>query len=126
MARGNARQRIFREDRDYQRFMDGLEATVDKFAFELFSFVCMPDHIHLFLWTTRPNLWRGMQYLLSGYANGFNRHHNRGGHLFQGRFKGELIEDESYFWNVSRYVHLNPMRGRRPLVKRLEQWPWSS
>jgi len=67
-----------------------------------------------------------MQYLLSGYANWFNTRHHRSGHLFQGRFKGELVEDEQYFWNVSRYVHLNPVRGKRPLVQRPEQWIWSS
>ena len=126
MARGNARQRVFREDRDYERFLDGIEATVDKFGFEVFGFVCMPNHVHLFFRTPRPNLSRGMQYLLSGYANWFNTRHRRSGHLFQGRFKGELIEDESYFWSVSRYIHLNPLRTKRPLVQRLEQWRWSS
>jgi len=126
MARGNARQSIFRDERDYGRFLEGLEATVDKFRFEVFSMVCLPNHIHLFFRTPEPNLSRGMQYLLSGYANWFNTRHHRSGHLLQGRFKGELIEDESYFWNVSRYVHLNPVRGRRPLAERPEQWRWSS
>jgi REP element-mobilizing transposase RayT len=103
-----------------------LEATIDKFRFELFGFVCMPNHVHLFFRTPEPNLSRGMQYLLSGYANWFSTRHRRPGHLFQGRFKGELIEDERYFWNVSRYLHLNPVRGKRPLVERPEDWPWSS
>ena len=57
-----------------------------------------------------------MQYLLRGCANWYAKRHQRTGHLFQGRFKGELIEDPSYFWNVSRYVHLNSVRGRRPPV----------
>ncbi len=86
----------------------------------------MPNHTHLFFRTPEPNLSKGMQYLLSGYANWFNTRHRRPGHLFQGRFKGELIEDEQYFWNVSRYIHLNPVRGKRPLVERPEEWPWSS
>lgn len=126
MSRGNARQKIFRDDRDYGRFLEGLETIVDKFGFEIFSFVCMPNHVHLFFRTPQPNLSRGMQYLLSGYANWFNARHRRPGHLFQGRFKGELIEDDRYFWNVSRYLHLNPVRGKRPLVERPEQWRWSS
>lgn len=126
MSRGNARQRVFRDDRDYGRFVEGLETTVDRFGFEVFSFVCMPNHIHLFFRTPEPNLSRGMQYLLSGYANWFSTRHHRPGHLFQGRFKGELVEDERYFWTVSRYIHLNPMRGKRPLVGRPEEWPWSS
>ncbi len=126
MARGNARQKIFRDEQDYRRLLEGLEATVDKFGFEVFSFVCMPNHIHLFFRTPEPNLSRGMQYLLSGYANWFNARHRRSGHLFQGRFKGELVEDDRYFWSVSRYIHLNPVRGKRPLVKRPEEWRWSS
>ena len=126
MSRGNARQRIFRDEQDYGRFLEGLEATVDKFGFQVFSFVCMPNQIHLFFRTPEPNLSRGMQYLLSGYANWFTRRHRRAGHLFQGRFKGELVEDERYLWNVSRYLHLNPVRGKRPLVELPEQWPWSS
>jgi len=126
MSRGNGRQKIFRDERDYGRMLVGLESTVDKFGFELFSFVCMPNHIHLFFRTPKPNLSKGMQYLLSGYANWFNTRHRRPGHLFQGRFKGELIEYEQYFWNVSRYIHLNPVRGKRPLVVCPEEWPWSS
>ena len=81
MSRGNARQKIFRDERDYGRFFEGLEATVDKFRFEVFGFVCMPNHIHLFFRTPEPNLSRGMQYLLSGYANWFSTRHRRPGHL---------------------------------------------
>jgi hypothetical protein len=67
-----------------------------------------------------------MQYLLSGYANWYAKRHQRTGHLFQGRFKGELIEDSSYFWTVARYLHLNPTRGKRPLVQHPADWRWSS
>ncbi len=67
-----------------------------------------------------------MQRLLSGYANWFAKRHRRPGHLLQGRFKGELVEDDTYFWIGSRYIHLNPVRGKRPLVSRPEDWPWSS
>ena len=126
MARGNARQVIFGDDTDRHKLLNDLEDTVVRCGWELFSFVFMPNHIHLFFRTPRPNLPRGMQRLLSTYANGYARRHRRPGHLFQGRFKGELIEDESYFWTVSRYIHLNPVRGRRPLVSHPRDWAWSS
>lgn len=126
MARGNGRQRLFHEQPDYQRMFDGLVKTVDRTGWEVLSFVWMPNHIHLFFRTPKANLSKGMQYLLSGYANWYAKRHQRTGHLFQGRFKGELIEDEGYFWNVSRYVHLNPVRGKRPLVQHPRDWPWSS
>jgi putative transposase len=84
------------------------------------------QHVHLLVQTPQANLSRGMQYLLSGYANWYAKRYHRSGHLFQGRFRGELIEDESYFWTVSRYLHLNPVRGKRPLVSHPRDWPWSS
>jgi REP element-mobilizing transposase RayT len=126
MARGNARQRIFLDERDYQRMRDGLAQAVARCGWEVLSFVMMPNHLHLFLRTPRPNLSRGMQFLLSGYANWHSKRHGLPGHLFQGRFKGELVEDGSYFWAVSRYIHLNPLRGKRPLVAHPRDWPWSS
>lgn len=118
ISRGNARQRIFDDDTDCQRFLNGLKTVVLACAWEMLSFALMPNHIHLFFRTLEPNLSCGMQRLLSGYANWFAKRHQQPGHLLQGRFKGELIEDDSYFWTVSRYIHLNPVRGKRPLVAR--------
>lgn len=126
MARGNGKQRLFHADDDYQRMLHGLEKTVQRTGWEVLSFVWMPNHVHLFVRTPLPNLSKGMQYLLSGYANWYSHRHQRPGHLFQGRFKGELIEDDAYFWNVSRYLHLNPTRSKRPLVRHPRDWPWSS
>ena len=126
MARGNGRQRIFHADADYQRMTDGLAKTVARTGWQVFAFVWMPNHIHLFVRTPKPNLSVGMQYLLSGYANWYAKRHQRTGHLFQGRFKAELVEDESYFWTLSRYVHLNPVRVKKPLVDHPSSWAWSS
>jgi putative transposase len=126
MCRGNARQRIFHNEADHQRLVDGLALTVSRFGWELFSFVLMPNHFHLFLRTPQPSLSAGMQYLASGYANWFAKRHRCPGHLLQGRFKSQLVEDESYFWSVSRYIHLNPVRGKTPLVSHPREWRWSS
>jgi REP element-mobilizing transposase RayT len=65
-----------------------------------------------------------MQYWLSGYANWWCRRHGHDGYLFQGRFKRELVEDDTYFWSVSRCIHLNPVRAG--LVDHPAEWPWSS
>jgi putative transposase len=126
MARGNGRQAIFHGEDDYQRLTDGLAMTVGRTSWQVMAYVWMPNHIHLFLKTPQPNLSLGMQYLLSGYANWYAKRRQRTGHLFQGRFKAELVEDESYFWTLSRYVHLNPVRGKRPLTTHPRDWPWSS
>ena len=124
MARGNGRQDIVRDDRDRQHWLHTLERTRAVRGWELFAFVLMSNHFHLFLRTPEPNLSRGMQRLLSGYAIWWARRHRRPGHVFQGRFRAQLIEDESYFWTVSRYLHLNPVRAR--LVEHPQDWPWSS
>ena len=126
MSRGNLRRSVFEDERDYQRLLEGLEQTVSRFGWDLLRFVLMPNHFHLFLRTPEPNLSRGMQYLVSGYANWHAKRHRRPGHLTQGRFKAALVEDESYFWTVSRYVHLNPVRGKRPLAAHPADWRWSS
>jgi alkanesulfonate monooxygenase SsuD/methylene tetrahydromethanopterin reductase-like flavin-dependent oxidoreductase (luciferase family) len=74
--------------------------------------------------TPRPNLGAGMQSFLSGYAIWSARRWRRTGHLFQGRYRTEMIEDDSHYWTVSRYIHLNPVRAG--LVPRPEGWQWSS
>ena len=69
MARGNGRQAIFHAEDDYGRMNDGLAKTVSRTDWRVLAFVWMPNHIHLFVQTPKPNLSKGMQYLLSGYAN---------------------------------------------------------
>lgn len=122
-SRGNRRQDIVSDDLDRNVFFERIGTTVAKYCWEMFAAVLMINHFHLFFRTPQPNLSRGMQFLLGGYAAYFNQRHERVGHLFQGRFRSRLIEDESYFWCVSRYVHLNPVPV---LVPRPELWPWSS
>ena len=124
MARGNARQKIVRDDVDRTRLVGGLEHTVSRCGWELLSYAFLDNHLHLLVKTPRPNLSAGMQGFLSGYALWLSRRRQRMGHLFQGRYRAEMIEDESYYWTVSRYIHLNPVRAG--LVARPEQWPWSS
>jgi putative transposase len=101
-----------------------LEQTVTRCGWELVCYVVMGNHLHLLVKTPRPNLGAGMQSFLSGYAIWAGRRWRRQGHLFQGRYRAEMIEDESYYWTVSRYIHLNPVRAG--LVPRPEQWEWSS
>jgi putative transposase len=124
MARGNARQKIVRDDVDRRRLIDGLEQTVVRHGWELLCYVVMGNHLHLLVKTPRPSLGAGMQSFLSGYAIWAARRWRREGHVFQGRYRAEMIEDESYYWTVSRYVHLNPVRAG--LVGSPEEWEWSS
>src|SRR5271169_1035762 len=124
MSRGNERRAIVRDDADRQRRLDGLQRTVATHGWRLHAFALMTNHEHLFLQTAEPNLSAGMHLLNSSYTGYFNLRHRRVGHLFQGRFKAHLVEEEGYFTEISRYIHLNPVRAR--LVQRPEQWKWSS
>src|SRR5262249_12303023 len=87
-------------------------------------FVLLTNHLHLVLKTPLPNLSRGMQAFLSFYANAWARRHRFAGHVFQGRYRTELVEDETYLWVLTRYVHLNPVRAG--LVAEPAAWPWST
>jgi hypothetical protein len=84
----------------------------------------MTNHFHLLVQTPEANLSRGMQWFNTAYAVWFNRRHDRSGHLYGGRFKAFVIEKESYFLEVLRYVVLNPVRAH--MVERPEDYRWSS
>lgn len=109
-ARGNERKDIFRDDRDREHFLELLEEAVDLFALRLHAYVLMPNHHHLLVEITETNLSRAMHWLGVSYTVWFNRRHGRIGHLFQGRFKSVVVEPEGWALEVSRYIHLNPVR----------------
>lgn len=123
-SRGNERRPIFRDDRDCQTFLGFLADATRRFGWSVTQWVLMINHFHLVIQTPEPNLSRGMQWLNGTYAAWFNHRHSRSGHLFHGRFNAVLIEKESYFAEVLRYVALNPVRAG--LVKRPEDYRWSS
>jgi putative transposase len=124
MARGNGRQRIVHDDEDRQRLLEALRRAAERCGWEVLAFVFLSTHFHLLIRTPRPNLGRGMQQFLSSYALWYGRRRQRVGHVFRGRYRAEPIEDESYYWTVSRYLHLNPVRAG--LVERPADWRWSS
>jgi putative transposase len=123
-SRGNERRNIFRSDRDRKMFLSLLGIVAKRFGWSVTAWVLMSNHVHLVIQTVEPNLSRGMQWLNGTYAGWFNHKYGRCGHLFQGRFKAFLIEKESYFAEVLRYVVLNPVRAK--IVERPEQYKWSS
>ena len=123
-VRGNERHDIVRDDQDRHLFVELLAEAVQRFGWILTSWVLMTNHFHLVVEVTRPTLSRGMHWLNGVYAQAFNRRHHRVGHLLQGRFHGVLIDKDSYFMTVLRYVVLNPVRAN--MVTRPEDYAWSS
>jgi REP element-mobilizing transposase RayT len=105
MARGDARQNVVRDDADRRRLIERLEHTVIRCGWELLCYVIMGNHLHLLLQAPRPDLAAGMQGLLSGYAIRWGRRRGRQGHLFQGRYRAELIEDGSYYGRFAQELN---------------------
>ncbi|HUF17986.1 MAG TPA: transposase [Thermoanaerobaculia bacterium] len=123
-SRGNERKNIFRSDADRRLFLEFLADAVRRYGWLVYSYVLMSNHYHFVVETPVPNLSRGMQWLNGKYAQRFNKRHKRVGHLFQGRFKGFLVEKDLYLNEVLRYVVLNPVRAG--MVSRPEEYRWSS
>ncbi len=124
MSRGNERGISFVTTGIRKKRLDWLRRTVETYGWRLHAFVLMTNHDHLFVETPEPNLSAGMQYLNGSDTSYFNHRHSRAGHLFQGRIKANLIEEDGYFLQVSRYLHLNPVRAN--LVARPEDYRWSN
>src|SRR6266498_2435192 len=119
-TRGNERRAIFRSDRDREHFLEVLAEMTRRFGVRLHAYVLMDNHYHLLLQLTEPNLSRAVQWLNVSYSIWFNRRHRRSGHLFQGRFKSVVLDPIQWGLELSRYVHLNPVRvGRMGLGMRV-------
>ena len=132
-VRGNARQEIFRDDRDRRRFCDRLGHCVETHRVRLYQFCLMPNHVHLMFETPAGDLCAFMHRLLTAYTVYFNRRHGRSGHLTQGRYGASVVRGNRYLLRLSRYIHLNPVfvRGAKRLPSReriamLRKYTWSS
>ncbi len=123
-ARGIAKGEIYADDRDRRLFLHILGRTVARFDWRCLSFCLMPNHFHLLLRTPNANLSRGMARLNGGYAQAYNRRHERIGPLFAGRFSGRLVQRDRHLLEVFRYVALNPVSAR--LCESPSAWLWSA
>jgi REP element-mobilizing transposase RayT len=123
-SRGNARQDIFADDTDRRRFLDLLGREIEQHRWRCHAYCLMDNHYHLLVETPEANLSRGMGRLNMAYAQGFNRCHERVGHLFQGRFHAIVVEKDSHLLELCRYLVLNPVRAGTTATP--EDWSWSS
>lgn len=109
-SRGNERRDIVRDDDDRRCFVKLLAHVVRGRHWLLHAWVLMANHYHLLVETPEVGLSRGMKWLNQKYAERFNERYRRVGHLFQGRFKGILVEREGHLLELLRYIVLNPVR----------------
>ncbi len=126
MARGIERRRLFGSATDCEDFVARLAAVVDGTGLRVLAWALVPNHVHLLVRTGPPPLPTAMRRLLTGYAVGYNRRHRRHGHLCQHRDKSIVVEEEPYRLEVTRYIHLHPLRAQvvRDLAA-LDRYPWS-
>lgn len=132
-CRGNDRRSIYLDDSDRELFLEKLRVSLGIYQVILHAYVLMGNHFHLIVQTPKANLSEFMRHFNISYTQAFNRRHRRVGHLYQGRYKAILVDKDSYLAELSRYVHLNPVRIRPQKGKSvteqwrcLEKYPWSS
>ena len=124
MSRGNARQEIFLSDNDRYLFLELLGELSERFNIEVHAYVLMGNHYHLLLKTIDANLSKAMQWFGTSYTSKFNLGNQVSGHLFQGRFKSIIVQNDAYLLRLSCYIHRNPLRAG--IVERLADYSWSS
>lgn len=123
-SRGNLREAIFFENKDREKFLEILSRTKERYGYLLHVYALMDNHYHLLIETPRANLSQAMQNINTSYTVYVNRKYRRSGHLFQGRFKGIIVDKDEYLVTLSRYIHLNPVRAK--IIQRPEEYCWTS
>ena len=123
--RGNNRQKVFRKRGDFEAFLQALADLKARKPFDLYGYCLLGNHFHLLL---RPHsgtsISRIMQSLLVSHTQRYHKHHHSGGHVWQGRFKSPVIQDDDHLLTVLRYIEANPLRAK--IVDSAEKYPWSS
>jgi REP element-mobilizing transposase RayT len=132
-CRGNDRRVIFSDDHDRTRFIERLRSAIEIFDVRVHAYVLMSNHFHLIVETPKANLSEFMRQFNISYTAYYNRRHGRSGHLYQGRFKAIVVDKDSYLLELSRYVHLNPIRikataprSENDRVREISRYQWSS
>ena len=124
MNRGVEGRDIFLDEKDKAKRSDLLKKTVELYDLRLYAYVLMDNHDHFFFRTPKANISKAMHYFNTTYCGWFNRRHFRKGPLFQDRYRTQLVEEGSHFIEMTRYIHLNPVRAG--IVDRPEDYQWSS
>lgn len=123
-SRGNDRKNVFKSKADRVKFLEYLKSATQKYSALIHAYCLMDNHYHLLLETPSGNLSQIMRHINGAYTTYFNVKRARSGHLFQGRYKAILVDIDEYAKELSRYIHLNPVRAK--MVETPEMHDWSS
>jgi REP element-mobilizing transposase RayT len=124
MIRGINQQNIFSDDEDYEKYLDILAIYRKKIEYDLYAYCLMGNHLHLLIKEGKEALSNSMKRIGTSYVYWYNWQYHRKGHLFQDRFKSEVVEDDTYFLTVLRYIHQNPLKAG--LADDIALYQWSS
>lgn len=123
--RGNGKQEVFHKDKDYEAFIKLLQEAKKRFPVKLYGYCLMPNHFHLIV---RPelgrNLSRLMQWVMTSHVRRYHRHYGGSGHIWQGRYKSFMIQEDVHLLMTIRYTEGNPVRAS--LSRTARDWKWSS
>ncbi len=123
--RGNGGQVVFRKGKDYEAFIDIMEEARGNYSVKVFAYCLMPNHFHMVLRPDRgEHLSKMMQWVMTSHVRRYHRHYGSSGHIWQGRYKSFLIQEDSHLLTVLRYVESNALRAG--LVNSAKDWLWSS
>lgn len=125
IIRGIEKRNIVTDSNDYQNFISRMGRLAIDLKVQIYAWALMPNHIHILLRSGPQGLPKFMRRLLTGYAITYNQRHHRHGHLFQNRYKSIVCDEDTYFTELVRYIHLNPLRaGLVTGLGELEKYPW--
>lgn len=123
-TRGNEKKDIFKNRRDREKFLGYLQSATERYGAVIHAYCLMSNHYHLILETPLGNLSQIMKHINSAYTTYYNIKRKRAGHLLQGRYKAIVVEADAYATELSRYLHLNPVRAGMVTVP--DDYPWMS
>jgi putative transposase len=125
MLRGIGRRNIIDDDIDRGNFVSRMGEIAIETGTSIYAWALMTNHAHILLRSSPVGLPTFMRRFLSGYAMSYNRRHKRYGHLFQNRYKSIICEEDPYFKELVRYIHLNPLRARLvETLTKLNRYKW--
>ena len=122
--RGNNRQNVFEKPEDFEAFLRSMRDLKERRPFELYGYCLMTNHVHLLIQPLETTISRVMQSLLVSHTQRYHRHHKSGGHVWQGRFKSPVIQDDGHLLKVLRYIEANPVKAG--MVDCAGDYAWSS
>lgn len=123
--RGNGRQQVFHTDGDYRAFAELMAEASDRYPVKVLAWCIMPNHFHLLVSPEKADdLSRWMQWFMTSHVRRYHRFYNSSGHIWQGRFKSFIVQEDAHLLTVMRYIEGNPVRAQ--IVSSAKDWNWSS